>query len=77
MPWARLLACRLYGFDPEAMRWFTLSAAQGFEMAEQILGSFYYSGSNGLDESPRKALYWMKGAVLGGNEESKTIYHNF
>jgi MYND finger/Sel1 repeat len=46
----------------EARVWFTLSAAQGYALAQYQLGEMYCSESGGVPQSYPKALYWLRKA---------------
>lgn len=58
----------LLGSDPESLKWYVLSAAQGFADAQNALGTLYESGDPRIGtKNSYKAVYWLKKAALQGS----------
>lgn len=55
----------------EALRWFTLSAAQGYEYSFSNVGWMHAMGSGGLPQSLERGIYWYTKAAKTEEGESQ------
>jgi hypothetical protein len=56
--------------DPEALRWMTASAEGGYEGAQQVLATWYFRGTHGLQQDPATGLAWMHKAAAQGSPDA-------
>ena len=56
----------------EALRWWELSAAQGFDKAQYNLGLLYENGRPDIAPDPRRALEYYAAAMEAGNADAAT-----
>jgi TPR repeat protein len=59
------------GDAAEAVRCFTLAAAQGHAVSQYCIGSLHRKGLCGLKESTNNSLFWMKKSALQGNADAQ------
>jgi uncharacterized protein len=56
--------------DKEAVKWYRLSAEQGFEKAQYILGFMYHKGL-GVSQDYKKAVKWYRLSAEQGNTKAQ------
>jgi TPR repeat protein len=59
------------GDTAEAVRCFTLAAAQGHAVSQYGIGSLHRKGQGGLEESTNNSLFWMKKSALQGYADAQ------
>ncbi len=56
----------------QGIHWLELSANQGNDNAQYLLGNIYHYGSDNIEKDIKKAVYWYQKAVASGNGEAAT-----
>ena len=57
--------------DREAVKWYRLSAEQGYAEAQLSLGCIYMNGRNGVEQNISEALKWIRLSALRGYAEAQ------